>query len=67
MDVEREDSRSVSHEKRKIGKVSIFEQSIIFISIFKSATLPGERKREREIRLHSLHFGPLLGGEWQLY
>ena len=48
MDVEREDSRSVSHEKRKIGKVSIFEQSIIFISIFKSATLPGEGKRERE-------------------
>ena len=28
MDVEREDSRSVSHKKRKIGKVSIFEQSV---------------------------------------
>lgn len=28
VDVEREDSRSVSHKKRKIGKVSIFEQSV---------------------------------------
>ena len=28
MDVEREDSQSVSHEKRKIGKVSIFKQSV---------------------------------------